>query len=233
MTNKTAVVYRHLAFEDLGIWQRVLQENGFSARYVDIGVDEISVDEARDSDLLIILGGPIGVDEESHYPLLRQEKQALAARLALRLPTLGVCLGAQLIAEVLGASISRLPKKEIGYAPIELTAQGEDSVLAPLQDVPVLHWHGDQFGTPEQAERLAQTQLCPNQAFQVGAEILALQFHLEADPNRIEQWLIGHAGELAGEGINPRDIAHDAHTVGRALTVAGEQVLQNWLSRLG
>jgi GMP synthase (glutamine-hydrolysing) len=93
----------------------------------------------------------------------------------------------------------------------------------------VLHWHGDAFELPSGAERLAATTLCPNQAFRLGDWALALQFHLEADPEAIEAWLIGHTGELAAAKIDPRPIRAGARRSGPALAAAGRAALRRWL----
>src|SRR5690606_25326731 len=133
------------------------------------------------ADLLVVLGGPIGVYQTDRYPFLAEEKAAIAARLGQDKPTLGICLGAQLMAEALGAPVAPTGKVEIGYGELTLTEDGRASPLRHIAAIPVLHWHGDQFAIPEGASRLAETQEFPNQAFSRGPRILGLQFHLEAD----------------------------------------------------
>ena len=125
-------------------------------------------------------------------------------RLAQRRPTLGVCLGAQVIAQALGADVISLGVKEIGFAPLTTLAAQDDSPLAPLADTPVLHWHGDMFTIPEGARCLAGTAVCPHQAFDYQGFALGLQFHLEADHRDIERWLIGHACELNWPASRPK-----------------------------
>lgn len=220
---------RHLLFEDLGILAPLLAERGWSASYLDAGVDPIAPDSLLEPELVVVLGGPIGVYETASYPFLVAEKEAIAARLEAGLPTLGICLGAQLIAEVLGAEVRPTGRKEIGYAPLTLTPEGDDSALAPLDGVPVLHWHGDQFEIPDGAARLAETPGFPNQAFALGSHVLALQFHLEVDHLQLERWLIGHAHELAVAGIDPRTIRADAATHGAALAEIVADVLGTWV----
>lgn len=132
----------------------------------------------------------------------------------------------------MGADVASTGKKEIGFAPIQLTASGRESVLAPLEGVPVLHWHGDQFEIPTDGVRLAETLGFPNQAFLVGDSILGVQFHPEVDSSRIESWLIGHAHELGSAGINPNSIRSDSRIYGPDLEAAGQQVFDSWLQRL-
>ncbi len=229
---KTAIAIRHLPFEDLGILHPVLAAHGYETSYLDAGIDSVTPEVVLGVDLVVVLGGPIGVYETVEYPFLLEEKHSLAARINAGLPTLGVCLGAQLIADVMGGNVRPTGKKEIGYSPLTLTKEGRRSILAPLADVPVLHWHGDEFSIPVGAERLAETPGFPNQAFAFGQHILGLQFHLEADHTQIERWLIGHACELAGAGISPETIRHDAQERGPALAMAASRVFNDWLDQL-
>ncbi len=229
---RTALAVRHVAFEDLGILVPLLEERGYEPRYLEAGVDPLDADSLASADLAVILGGPISVYETDHYPFLRAEQRAIAARLAVGGPTLGICLGAQLMARALGAEVAATGSAEIGYAPITLTDQGRASALQGIGLVPVLHWHGDQFSIPEGAARLAQTPGFPNQAFSLGPRILGLQFHLEADHTQIERWLIGHAHELSARGVAPQAIRRDAARYGRSLEQAARTVFGTWLDRL-
>lgn len=228
----SAVAVRHVRFEDLGLLDALLTKRGYRVRYLEAGVDELASAVAG-ADLLVVLGGPIGVYDDDRYPFLGVEQTAIAARLAACGPTLGVCLGAQLMARAMGAAVTATGRIEIGYSPLGLTDAGRGSVLAPLNDHPVLHWHGDQFEIPAGADRLAETPGFPNQAFSVGRHGLGLQFHLEADHARIEQWLIGHAHELAAHGIDPRQIRSDAQELGPGLARRSAQVMHAWIDGLG
>lgn len=231
---KNAYVLQQLAFEDLGILEPLLRERGYSIRTWEAGEVSELPSQLGPADLLIVLGGPIGVYEEEAYPFLREEKLLVRQWLDKDLAILGICLGAQLIAEALGAPVTPTGRKEIGYAPLTLTPAGASSVLAPLageqgEPVPVLHWHGDEFAIPAGAKRLAETAGFPNQAFSVGEKVLALQFHLEADYQRIERWLVGHSGELSAAGIDPTTIREDARRYGPRLAVAAGAVFNGWL----
>jgi GMP synthase (glutamine-hydrolysing) len=226
--SKRAIAIRHVAFEDAGVWRESLAERGYDLAYVEAGVDALE-DAAREADLLIVLGGPIGVYETEAYPFLVDEIAAVRRRLEAKAPILGVCLGAQLMAAALGARVAPGPGKEIGYAPVALTDAGRASPLARLEGLPVLHWHGDACELPAGAARLASTPLCPVQAFSVGPRALALQFHVEADPRRIEAWLVGHAVELGKAGLDPRVLRADALRLGEATAAAGRAILSDWL----
>lgn len=220
---------RHVAFEDLGLLVPLLAGRGFSLRYLEAGVDAISAGVLAAPELVVILGGPIGVYENDLYPFLDTELAAIRSRLDTGKPTLGICLGAQLMAKALGAKVAPGPQKEIGWAPLALTAEGRASALAPFAATPVLHWHGDNLELPAGAVRLASTPACPNQAFAIGDKLLGLQFHIEVDPARIEQWLIGHTVELGKAGIDPRALRRDAATFGRATAEKGRAALAQWL----
>ncbi|MDN5844603.1 MAG: glutamine amidotransferase [Alcaligenaceae bacterium] len=226
-----ALVVRHVAFEDLGILAPALVQWGYEIRYLEAGVHLIDVGGLLAADLVVILGGPIGVYETERYPFLLSEQQAIAARLQQDKPTLGICLGAQLMAQALGAEVVSTGQAEIGYAPLELTRQGRNSVLQGIGAVPVLHWHGDQFAIPEGAIRLAATSGFPNQAFSLGPRILGLQFHLEADYTQIERWLIGHAHELSACGVDPAVIRQDAASHGQELAQAAREIFAAWLGQ--
>lgn len=190
----TVYAIQHLAFEDLGAWEDVLYEQGLRVRYFEAGVENLEKAFAHEG-LVIILGGPIGIYETTDYPFLQKEIDLLKVRLEKKLPTIGICLGAQLIAHALGAKVYAGHAKEIGWSRLSL-ADAAHNPLAALANTPVLHWHGDTFDLPAQAELLASSDLYPNQAFRVGPHILALQFHAEVAADSLEKWLIGHTCEL-------------------------------------
>jgi len=143
-----------------------------------------------------------------------------------------ICLGAQQIAASLGARVAPSGSKEIGFSPVSLSPQGSVSALRHLANIPVLHWHGDNLDLPADAVVLASTELCPNQAFAIGPNILGLQFHPEADLSNIEAWLIGHATELASAGIDPRQIRREAKANKDALAASSTAMFQEWLANI-
>ncbi|GAA0786653.1 glutamine amidotransferase [Marinobacterium sediminicola] len=229
---KQALAIRHLAFEDLGLLEPLLVKQGYSIQYLDAGVDSLDK-RLLEADLLVILGGPISANDSVFYPFLQDELNLLKQRLQKRHPTLGVCLGAQLMALALGAQVSPMRSKEIGYGPLSLSEAGRNSPLGALPEpISVLHWHGEQFSLPEGAVSLAHTELCNCQAFSLGPSVLGLQFHLEADPTRLEQWLIGHCGELEQNGIPPDKIRQQCQALGNQVALAGTRVFQQWLNTL-
>jgi GMP synthase (glutamine-hydrolysing) len=230
---KTALVIRHVGFEDLGAFGPSLEARSYRIGYVEAGTADWAAIDPLAPDLLVVLGGPIGAYEEDRYPFLTPELRLIADRLAADRPTLGICLGAQLMAWALGADVRPGPAKEIGWAPLALTADGLAGPLRHLADGPVLHWHGDVLDLPAGATRLASTPLCPNQAFMRGPRALACQFHPEARIEGSELWLIGHAVELAAAGIKPGDLREETYRHAPAAAERGRAMLADWLSGWG
>ena len=227
------IVLRHLAFEDLGIFAEVLIDQGFEVCYLEAGQHDLTGQNLDRADLLVVLGGPIGVYEASDYPWLRQEIEIVERRLRQDLPTLGICLGAQIMAAALGAAVYPGREKEIGWSTVQLTPAARGSCLETLEQVAVLHWHGDTYDLPAGATLLASTDLTPNQAFSFGRNALALQFHAEADGAQMEPWLIGHTLELRRAGINIPDLRQAGYRGNVAKVVAGRLMLARWLAQVG
>lgn len=220
-----------LAFEDLGSFAQTLNDLNYQIQYLQLGID--AVDEALASKHpVILLGGPIGVYETASYPYLSDLINALGIRLAKNYPTMGICLGAQLIATALGAKVYQGHIKEIGWSRLTITSQGFASALKHLENVQVLHWHGDTFDLPESSKRLAGSIYYPNQAFAVGLNILALQFHVEVDPKTLERWLIGHATELNQAKIDILKLRQENVLYGQALLDKAKLLLRDWLNHL-
>lgn len=229
---KICLAVRHVAFEDLGLLGALLAARGYDIHWLEAGVDAIDTSVVVAPDLVVVLGGAIGVYEAETYPFISAEIAALAARIEANRPMLGICLGAQMMAAALGARVAPAPVKEIGWAPVTLTQAGQRSVLEPLAATPVLHWHGDNCDLPAGCEKLASTPHCPVQAFIRTPWQLALQFHIEVEPAHVERWLIGHTVELGMAGIDPRGLRTQAKVHGEATAAAGRVVLSNWLDSI-
>jgi GMP synthase (glutamine-hydrolysing) len=231
---RSAVVLRHVPFEDLGLLAPIMRREGWEVSFRDAAVDDLSRDLA-DAGLLIVLGGPIGAYETEAYPFLKSELALLEYRLARDLPVLGICLGSQLMARALGSRVFAGPVKEIGWGRVELTEAGAASCLGPLadDDAVVLHWHGDSFDLPSGAQRLASNQHYENQAFAWRRNALALQFHLEADPGRLEQWYVGHAAELAAAGRSVADLRTATARLAEGRALLADRVFTRWLREVG
>ncbi|SEJ17580.1 glutamine amidotransferase [Demequina mangrovi] len=219
------VAIRHVAFEDLGIWEAEIAAHGYEVVYLDAGVDDLA--PFLSADLGVVLGGPIGVGDVDDYPTLAEESALLASRVRSGLPTLAVCLGAQLLAHALGGRVEP-GEPEVGWGGIDLAPEAAGTPLRHLAGAPVLHWHGDRIVPPSGAAVLASTAATPCQAF-VHGSALALQFHPEVDAERIERWLIGHTGELRALGISPRGLRERSREVGDDAAVAGILMIREWL----
>lgn len=227
---KKAHAIRHTHFEDLGLLEPILAEHGYHCRYWDVGLDDLGTLEWMTPDLLIILGGPISANDVEAYPFLVEEQRLVKRQIAGNHPLLGICLGAQIIARALGARVEPMASKEIGFAPLALTEDGKESVLAPLSRAePVLHWHGEACRVSEQLPSLAYTSLCRNQAFLYGPRILGLQFHLEVPLHGFERWLIGHCHELASTGADVAAMRAAAQRTLPKLEPIAREVFHKWL----
>jgi GMP synthase (glutamine-hydrolysing) len=228
----TVLALRHLAFEDLGSFESVLKARGHDIRYVDAATDDLAALPPDAPGPLFVLGGPIGAYEDAFYPFLKDELRFIEKRLAAKRPIFGICLGAQLMARALGARVYPAQAKELGWAPIALTEAGQRSVLDPLGSGPVLHWHGDTFDLPPGATRLASTALCENQAFSIGTDALALQFHIEAEAKGLERWYVGHTMELAAVKIAVPTLRAQSQELAAAAATRGNACLTAWLDAL-
>ena len=227
---ETVYAIQHLAFEDLGSFEETLYQLGYRVRYFDAGVDDLSA-ALNYEGLTIILGGPIGVYETEDYPFLQTEIDLLKERLKLQRPTLDICLGAQLISKALGGAVYAGHTKEIGWSTVDIINE-QDNLLNSLHGVPVLHWHGDTFDLPSQSKLLASTQIYKNQAFQVGANILALQFHPEVTSDSLEKWLIGHTCELRKASINITQLRADNHRYAEKLESVAGSILSRFIEQI-
>ncbi|MBK1720371.1 type 1 glutamine amidotransferase [Thiocystis violacea] len=160
--------------------------------------ERTALPEPERFDWLVVMGGPMGVHDEADHPWMAAEKRCIAASIAAGKRVIGVCLGAQLIAEALGARVYRNPEKEIGWFPIELTEAGR---VSPLTDflppsLEVFHWHGDTFEPPPGAIQLARSAVCEQQAFLYDGRVLGLQCHLEATSDSVRDIVANCADEI-------------------------------------
>lgn len=231
--NKVVNVIRHLCFEDLGSFTPVLQANGYQVNYFQAGCDDLSQLDALSDDLLVVLGGPVSINDGAMFPFIETELELLKQRIAADKPTLGICLGAQLIATALGATVYPGEEKEIGWYDLNLTASGEDSALRYLHAAHcrMLHWHGETFDLPEGATLLASSEKFQNQAFGYAKNILALQFHPEVTQQNMEKWFIGHIGEIMQTpDISVEQLRAETHQFANRLEVQGELFFNSWLN---
>ena len=228
---KTALIIRHVPHEGVAGYRDPIEAAGYQVDRVDVCDPGFSAIDLVEPDLVIMMGGPMGVYEDAQHPWIRCQLHRLGKRLRADRPTLGVCFGAQMIAAALGARVYPGGAKEIGFHPV--TVHVADSPLRHVEQVPVLHWHGDTFTLPEGAELLASSHVYPHQAFRRGPGVLALQVHAEMglDP-RFDAWIEQSGDDLAAAGHTPCSLrrAHAAH--GPRAVAAGQAMLAHWLAGL-
>jgi len=230
----TVSVIRHVAFEDLGILEDLFAARGWSVTYFEAPTLDWGKFDSVMPDLLVVLGGPIGVYEERLYPFLTPEIATIKRRLDLDKPTLGICLGAQLIARALGSAVYPGSEKEIGWRPLLMTKMGNASPVRHLAatETFMFHWHGDTFDLPKDAVLLAGTEVCLHQAFRWGKNTLAFQCHPEVRAADLEKWYVGHAVELGASHTNARHLRADATRYGAMLEHQGKKCFNEWLDSL-
>lgn len=231
---KKAIAISHVSYEDAGTFEDALQGRGIALDYLQAGVDDLS--PAKDADILVVLGAPIGVYEVDRYPFLRDEFAAVERMMARKKPVIGFCLGAQIIAAVLGSRVYPNREKEIGWGLLGLTPDGRKSPLVALGEnkFRVFHWHGDTFDLPRGATWLAETAITPNQAFSyAGGKVLALQFHPEPHWRGLERWFIGGAQALKAAGIDVNTLRADTARLGPGMENASRKMFDTWLDQVG
>ncbi|MBN2645700.1 MAG: gamma-glutamyl-gamma-aminobutyrate hydrolase family protein [Desulfuromonadaceae bacterium] len=183
---------QHVAFEGLGQIEPWLKNHGYhisrTAFFQQQGLPDLA-----GIDLLIVMGGPMSVNDETIFPWLAREKAFVRQALQQGVPMLGICLGAQLMASALGARVFPNGQREIGWFPVQGLPVGQGAfAFPPSQEV--FHWHGETFELPTGAQHLARSAACEHQAFQVGAHAIGLQFHLETSPEAAQS-LVQHCRE--------------------------------------
>ncbi len=191
---------QHVPFEGLGSIENWLKDKGYNISATHL-YQSAEFPNVNDLDLLIIMGGPMSVNDEAELPWLIAEKQFVRNVIEAGKPVLGICLGAQMIANALGAKVYPNSQKEIGWFPIQNTSANKNLFQFP-ESATVFHWHGETFYLPDNAKLLASSQACVNQAFQIGKNVIGLQFHLETTPASLQDIAAYCADELvAGEFV--------------------------------
>jgi GMP synthase (glutamine-hydrolysing) len=222
---------QHLSFEGLGVIKDVLLDLNYIIFFKKAGIDLITHDEIIEADLLILLGSPISVNDTTNYPWLNILANLVEKRLSSNRAILGICFGAQLIALIMGARVYD-NKKEIGWGLLNLTSEGMKSCLYELKNKYVLHWHGQTFDMPADAELLASSESTKNQAFSIGQNILGLQFHCEISGKEIESWLIGHNYELISSRMNISKIRENSEVIGFETWHSSKKMFTKWIDNI-
>ena len=190
-------IIQHVEFEGPGAIAEWARERGYSLAVTE-QFNGGRLPGTGEFDFLVVMGGPMSANDDAQFGWLAAEKALIAETLRVQKAVLGVCLGAQLVAQVLGARVYRNREREIGWFPVHLTREAAASRLFSglLPEMTVLHWHGETFDLPPGAVHLAESELCRNQAFEIGGKVLGLQFHLEVLPAGLENLIENSAADL-------------------------------------
>lgn len=210
---RPVMVFQHIACETPGIFLDLLRERKRPIETVRLYEGDRVPEDLSHFAGVLVMGGPMSVNDEADYPWLEAEDRLLKEAIAVDLPTLGICLGSQLIAKAAGGGVRRGPRKEIGWYQVRLTpAALRDRLFGGLPEtVEVFQWHGEYFDTPPGAVNLASSALYRCQAFAIGKNVYGLLFHLEVTDQMVREWIATFRGELEGvkEYIRPDAILED------------------------
>jgi GMP synthase (glutamine-hydrolysing) len=231
------LVLRHTQAEGLGLLANVLREMGVHHRYLDLPRGEPLPRDLRGVGGLIVLGGPMAAYEGDKHPFLATESALVERLLNAGRPVLGICLGAQLIAQVLGARVYPGERREVGWAPVTLTADGQDDPLLSGGDLSltVFHMHGDTYELPADARNLATSALYEQQAFRWGDLVYGFQFHLEFTETMIGR-LVTEAESrdyITLAGTDPQKLLAETPVHVRALIEVAQRVFSSFFGQCG
>jgi len=220
MARPKILVFQHVPFEPLGTLDPILKESGFRIQYVNFGREPDRIPSLDGYAGLIILGGPMNVDDVANYPNLANEVTLIQEALERDISILGICLGAQLLAKALGGTVKPGPVREIGWYDVDVTDEGKrDPVLCTFGDSSeVFQWHEDNIELPTDAVLLASSPVCPVQAFRYGEHAYGFQFHLEVNAGLVERWL---------PGLENDEDLHDERN-----TIDAEQILEKMIDSM-
>lgn len=215
------LAFRHAALEDIGSIGDALARHQIGCRYYDLYRQPGTIPDLIGAAGIILMGGAMSVNDD--LPWIATEIECIREAIRHRIPVLGICLGAQLIAQALGARVYRNPVQEIGWAPVQWTddARADRLFRSFAQPETIFHWHGETFDLPAGAHWLACSDACRHQAFRVGDNVYGLQFHIEVTPEMISSWL------------PETEVPIDPHAHAARLAELAATVFDSWCELLG
>jgi GMP synthase (glutamine-hydrolysing) len=233
-----ALVVQHIRCEPPGVFTGVLERHGLAIETAELDEGD-QLPDWRDADLIVVMGGPMGVYDEAEHPWLAGEKRWIAEAVRAGIPYFGVCLGAQLLAASLGAQVRTGSAPEVGVLPVTLTAEGRaDPVASAMgEEFLALQWHGDTFDIPDGAVWLARSPAYPHQAMRFGEVAYAVQFHVEVTGPMFAQW--GHVPAYAASAraaLGPsgfEDLGREFAKSREAMSAPADRMFEIWLGRAG
>ncbi len=211
---RKVIVFQHVANKILGTLNPIMKENGLRMRYVNFERDPQAAPSMERYNGLIVLGGNMGVYEAEKYTHIKTEIKLIEEALKKDIPILGICLGSQMLAQVLGATVRKHSEKEVGWCNISLTSEGlVDPLFKHFKSTEkIFQLHGDTFNLPQSTTHLAYSDICPAQAFRYGTKVYGLQFHLEVDSAMIHRWMENPHNQqeiFSGNNSSPEQIRID------------------------
>ncbi len=226
------IIIKHIDIEGPGTIGDFLDVNDIPYQIINVYDGQPLPASLSGISAVIVLGGPMNVYEEDKYPFLKQEDVFLKKVIIEEVPTLGFCLGAQLIAKAKGAIVKKAPQKEIGWFKVTLGENSPSDLVFRgfWEEIDVFQWHGDTFEIPNEAVKLASSELCSNQAFRIGSNIYGLQFHVEVTDEMIYQWIDAYRDEVDSlKGIvDPDQIISDTKAKSEAYKAQAKQFCTNF-----
>lgn len=235
---KTATIFVHQKNLGSCLFGAELENKGYVLRTIRANAEDLSQFDALEPDLLLVMGGPIGVYQADDYPFLYQEIDILKRRIAADKATLGICLGSQLIAKAIGGKVYKGPKgPEAGWRDLALTPEGQQSPARHFaaQYTKMLQWHGDTFDLPPEAVLLAEGEIYKNQIYQYGRRVLGIQCHPEVTHERMLEWYVGLVDEVTGPSpvIPLKTLREDTERYVETANARARAFFDEWLQATG